>query len=117
MTTTFNVRLMALAVTAVTLVGAAPVAAQSVADTVSVSVRYGDLDISKSAGAEIMLRRIDRAAVQICGGKPDQRLLGERAAFEKCRVSTIDRSVDALDAPMVTAAAGRSNAQVAMVGP
>ena len=116
MINTFNTRLMSLALAAVTLVGAAPVAAQSRDDTVSVSVRYGDLDISNSAGAEIMLRRIDKAAVQICGGKPDQRLLGERVAFEKCRASTIDRSVAALNAPMVTAAAGRSNRMVAMVG-
>jgi len=117
MLNTFNTRLMSLAVAAATLAGAAPVAAQSFADTVSVSVRYGDLDISRSAGAEILLRRIDKAAVQICGGKPDQRLLGERQAFEKCRATTIDRSVAALNAPMVTAAAGRSNATVAMVTP
>ena len=113
----FNTRLMSLAIAAATLAGAAPVAAQSSGDTVSVSVRYGDLDISKAAGADVMLRRIDKAAVQICGGKPDQRLLGERVAFEKCRASTVDRSVAALNAPMVTAAAGRSNPMVAMVGP
>ena len=116
MINTFNTHLMSLALAVVTLAGAAPVAAQSLDDTVSVSVRYGDLDISKPAGAEIMLRRIDKAAVQICGGKPDQRLLGERVAFEKCRASTIDRSVGALDAPMGTGAAVLSNAQVAMVG-
>ena len=117
MINTFNTRLMSLAIAAVTLSGAAPVAAQSLDDTVSVSVRYGDLDISKSAGAETLLRRIDKAAVQICGGKPDQRLLDQRTAFEKCRASTIDRSVAALNAPMVTAAAGGSNAMVAMVAP
>jgi len=106
-----------LALAAVTLAGAAPVAAQSVGDTVGVSVRYGDLDINDPAGAEILLRRIDKAAVQICGGRPDQRLLlGERAAFEKCRGSTIDRSVDALNAPTVSAAAGRPNPRVAMLG-
>ena len=117
MINTFNSRLMVLAIAAMTLVGAAPVAARSLDDSVSVFVRYRDLDISKSAGAETLLRRIDKAAVQICGGKPDQRLLGERLAFKKCRASTIDRSVAALNAPMVTAGAGRSNAMVAMVGP
>jgi UrcA family protein len=92
----FNTRLVSVAVAAVTMVCAAPVAAANFDDTVSVSVRYDDLDINKSAGAEILLRRIDKAAVQICGGEPDQRLLGERVAFEKCRASTIDRSVAAL---------------------
>jgi UrcA family protein len=115
MTNTFNIRLMSLALAAATLAGAAPVAAQSL-DTVSVSVRYGDLDINRPAGAEIMLRRIDKAAIQICGGMPDQRLLDQRAAFEKRRASTIDRSVAALNAPTVTAAAGRPNARVAMLG-
>ncbi|HLZ82876.1 MAG TPA: UrcA family protein [Caulobacteraceae bacterium] len=117
MINTFNTRLTTLTVAAVTLACAAPVAAQSLDDTVSVSVRYGDLDISKPAGAEVLLRRIDKAAVRVCGGKPDQRLLGEHAAFEKCRAATIDRSVAALNAPMVTAAAGRSSSRVAMVGP
>ena len=116
MTNVLNTRLMSLALAAATLAAAAPVAAQSLDDTVSISVRYGDLDLGRPAGAEIMLRRIDDAAVQVCGGKPDQRLLDQRAAFEKCRVSTIDRSVAALNAPMVSAAAGRPNRMVAMVG-
>ncbi len=116
MNNVLNTRLMSVALAAVTLAAAAPVAAQSLDDAVSISVRYGDLDISRPAGAEIMLRRIDKAAVQVCGGKPDQRLLDQRAAFEKCRASTIDRSVAALDAPTVSAAAGRSSRMVAMVG-
>ena len=111
-----NTRLISMVLVATTLAAAAPVAAQSPDDTVSVSVRYGDLDISRPAGAEIMLRRIENAAVEVCGGEPDQRDLGQRALFEKCRVSTIDRSVAALDAPMVTAAAGRSNRMVALLG-
>lgn len=45
---------------------AAPVAAQ----TVSVEVPYGDLDLTKADGRDVLDRRLTRAARQVCGGRP-----------------------------------------------
>ena len=40
-------------------------------DTISVKVKYADLDLSKPAGAETLLLRIKRAAHSVCGGASD----------------------------------------------
>jgi UrcA family protein len=67
-------------------------------------VHYGDLDIDSQSGAEILLRRIERAAVEVCGGHvnfttytavPDD-------TFEECRRGTIARTVKKLRAPTIT---------------
>jgi UrcA family protein len=67
-------------------------------------VHYGDLDIVSQPGAKILLRRIEQAAVEACGGHvnftpytavPDD-------AFEECRRGTIARTVKKLRAPTIT---------------
>ena len=66
-------------------------------------VHYGDLDINSQPGAEILLRRIEQAAVEACGGRvnfttyagvPDD-------TFEECRRGTIARTVKKLRAPTI----------------
>ena len=93
---------------------AAPVLAQTslaqTSDTVpSVAVKYGDLDVGSTAGAQRLLKRIDAAANTACGGAPDSRLLHQWASFEACRSSAVARAVVAVDSPVLTAMAhGRS---------
>lgn len=90
--------LVALALAA--LLHAAAQAAHAETDTMT--VRVGDLDVSHIAGAQIAYARIRLAARVFCGDHgirdTDQFLL-ERACF--ARMTT--KGVEALQAPMVTA--------------
>ncbi len=105
-----NHRLLGLALVAslsASALAAGPVAAQA-QDTgagLAVSVRYSDLDINREAGARVMLKRIQWAASEACGGEPDLRVLERRMIYDRCRSQTIERAVTALNAPLVTAAA------------
>jgi UrcA family protein len=67
-------------------------------------VYYGDLNIETEQGAEIMLRRIERAAKTACGGHPTfSTYTGSLDhTFEECRVEAVQRTVKQLGAPMVT---------------
>jgi UrcA family protein len=38
--------------------------------TKSITVSYGELDLSKPAGAQVLYRRIERAAVTVCNDNP-----------------------------------------------
>jgi UrcA family protein len=97
---------LSLAASAVSL----PAAAQSVDEPVSITVSYADLDISHAAGAAVLLRRLQSAAVKACGGAPDIRVLGEEAAFEKCRVAAVTRAVAQVNSPQLTAQAKTAHA-------
>jgi UrcA family protein len=83
-------------------------AAQSNGEPVSVSVRFADLDTQHAAGARILLERIQLAASAACGEQPDNRLADQRMAYDQCRKATIGRTLKLLDAPLVNAAARRS---------
>jgi UrcA family protein len=89
---------------------ALPAAAQSVDEPVSVTVSYADLDIGHQAGAATLLHRLQTAAVQACGGAPDIRVLGEVAAFDKCRRAAVSRAVAEVHSPMLTALARTGHA-------
>jgi UrcA family protein len=78
------------------------------AEIVRVSVPYGDLDLTTSAGAQRALDRVRRAAIQVCGGQPDIRDLAARRRFRECVDRTMDSAVAQLRAPRVTALHRRS---------
>jgi UrcA family protein len=84
---------------------AAPAYARPADDPVSITVSYADLDIGHPAGAAILLRRVQAAAAQACGGAPDIRLLAETAAFERCRREAVNRAVAEVNSPLLTASA------------
>lgn len=67
------------------------------------TVEYGDLDLGSVPGARAALRRIERAAVSICGSYRHIREPGVRAKFKKCVDETTSRAVKNLNAPMVSA--------------
>lgn len=87
---------------------AAPAAAQAAAPPIpTVSISYADLRLSTPADAGTMLRRIRRAAVDVC--RRDPLMVGSDIAtierFEICRRQVISQAVTRLNAPLVTAAA------------
>ncbi len=91
MTNALNSRLVALALTATSLLAsAAPAAALTLADGMQVTVRYADLDVGHAAGQKILVQRVERAASKVCGPEPYIRAFSQRAAYEKCRTIAIE---------------------------
>jgi UrcA family protein len=72
---------LALAAATASVSAAAPAQAQ---DLVTINVSYADLNLSNTAGAAVLQRRIDAAVGQICG-RADNRDLEQRAAVAQCR--------------------------------
>ena len=80
----------------------APAYASPTSET-SMAVHYADLDLTSQRDAKRMLRRITRAANDVCG---DRQLHVNRfgvRAFRDCRAETIAAAVRSLGAPAVTA--------------
>jgi UrcA family protein len=68
-----------------------------------VVVRLDDLDTTTERGAEQALRRIRRAAENVCGASPGLRPHTERAAARACVHDAMSRAVDDLGDPLVAA--------------
>jgi UrcA family protein len=80
------------------------VASAASADPVTptaVSVRTSDLDLSTEHGAERAMRRLERAADQVCGRQTAQTYPGTRPAYLSCRERTLSAAVAQLNAPLV----------------
>ena len=82
----------------------------------SVTVRYGDLDISTPAGAHVLLARISRAAALACDQGDAGPDLSSATATRACINQAIDRAVAEVGSPLVaeawgTGLAGSSTAQ------
>jgi UrcA family protein len=73
-------------------------------DTVSVKVSLAGLDMTSQSGGELALRRITSAARIICGEAPSPMELDH--AYPSCMKTTVDRAVDSLGNPIVTALNG-----------
>jgi UrcA family protein len=99
-------RSLCLALVAASLF-AAPALAQTDDNLVKVVVRYGDLNLDTPTGARTLLDRIEAAANEACGGKPDIRDLGALARFDRCRPAAAHRAVSQVDAPRALAMAHR----------
>jgi UrcA family protein len=78
-----------------------------------VVVAYGDLDLSKESGAEILFARIKRAAGKACGWQPDIRELAAMAQFDACRKQAMDTAITRIGAPKLSALYGRTLEEVA----
>ena len=72
--------------------------------TVSVRVRYSDLDLQHAAGARSMLERMTAAAQTACGPQPAIVELSRLSAYDDCVKQSLSRGVRTLDAPLVSAA-------------
>lgn len=67
-----------------------------------IAVNYADLDISRRAGAEILITRMRGAAAQVCGPAPDARDLVLYPLYRACLAETLARGVASVNSPMVT---------------
>jgi UrcA family protein len=86
---------------------AAPAFAQPMApDAVRVTVDYSDLDLNRTAGADAVIRRIEAAALSLCGTAPKPRELRAKARHRACMTAAITGAIRELDAPLVTARFG-----------
>jgi UrcA family protein len=92
------------------IVGSASAQAAS-AGEMSIKIQSGDLDLSRSTGAKVMLQRIHSAATRICGPAPSDWLHNGRQ-YEACVKTTTDRAVESLGSPMVTAMNGGGSSPV-----
>ncbi len=91
---------LALAAAAPTLALAAPAAEQAP----SVVVHFSDLDLSRQHDAQVLLSRIDDAAMESCGATihtdPAQYAVIRRSA---CRAETMASAVAQINAPLLSA--------------
>jgi UrcA family protein len=62
----------------------------------SKTVRIGDLNRHSEAGAHELLRRIERAASEVCGQSFARRYMAARRTYRECRDTTILATVDRL---------------------
>jgi UrcA family protein len=67
-------------------------------DAPSVTVRYDDLNLSTSAGADALYRRISNAARQVCPSAYS-RDLSVVAASERCQANAVAQAVRAVNNP------------------
>ena len=81
------------------------IAAPGFAQTTSVVVRYNDLKLDAPGAAQVLERRIQVAARQVCGGEPDIRDLDRRPAYDACRADAIQRALAQLQATRALALA------------
>jgi UrcA family protein len=83
------------------LIAAAPAgASQPSPEAASVTVSYGDLNLSTTEGASTLYRRIRLAADSVCGYKG--RTLLEQQHWMSCFNGAVDRAVGSVDKPTVT---------------
>jgi UrcA family protein len=64
----------------------------------SVTVRLNDVDANSDEGAQIILRRIERAARAVCGRELALRYPSVRRAYLQCTQRTMSNTVDRIGA-------------------
>jgi UrcA family protein len=102
---TFQRRLIEAAVAAALLIPGAALAQPPAPTGSSAKVAYSDLDLGSDAGAQAMLGRIRKAAVEVCRSQPEGGSSADvMARFESCRRDTVARAVKQLGSPSVQAA-------------
>ena len=68
-----------------------------------VSVSYADLDLSKSAGAQTLYKRIKAAARRVCGPVDNYTFVTPSKSFRQCYEKAIADAVGQVDRPSLTA--------------
>lgn len=104
--------LLAPALLACTLVAAGTASADSPwKEQVSVTVKYGDLNLSTDEGAAKLYRRITRAARSVCGLddiQPEERTYSN---WKPCYEQAIATAVARVNSPLLTAVHTRKTGQ------
>jgi UrcA family protein len=68
-------------------------------DEVSVTVRFGELNLDNEKGVAVLYRRLQRAVEYVCGVEPYSvsRSRTRQAAIDACYSATLSASVDKID--------------------
>jgi UrcA family protein len=90
-----------VALAALACLGSAQVPAATPVETHSVVVRYGDLDITTSAGAAALYHRIQGAARVTCGY--EDHLLAALPYVNRCNSDAIAAAVASVNSPLLSA--------------
>jgi len=97
--------LAALAITT-SIAGALPAFAETtlhsqnvIASVKQQAVSYADLDLSRKAGATVLLNRVRLASTQVCGPEPSVDL---DRSYRKCVTDTMTRAVQGINEPLVS---------------
>ena len=77
-------------------------AAPPVYDVATRTVKYGDLDLSRTAGAASLYSRIQTAARAVCESPPFTGVRGEMLLSRHCMEQSIARAVADVNAPTLT---------------
>ena len=104
-----------LALAALASTGVAQAQPATYDDRTQTIVRYADLDLSRPAGAQMLLRRIRTASIRECGGRPSTEMqINAVRLHEVCVDATMDATVARVGSPILTAMyqPSRSNALV-----
>jgi hypothetical protein len=69
----------------------------------TLAVSYGDLDLSKPAGAQTLYKRIKAAARHVCGPVDQYTYITPASAFRECFQKAVADAVAQVDRPSLTA--------------
>jgi UrcA family protein len=69
----------------------------------TITVKYGDLNLSNPKGVATLYGRIERAATVVCGASPSPAPLGFKRAREQCRTEAIANAIKAVNIDVLTA--------------
>jgi UrcA family protein len=72
-------------------------------EVLQITVPSADLDLTRQAGADVMIARIRRAAGSVCGGDKPLAWIRMAQQTRACIGETMTKAVRQLDAPLVTA--------------
>jgi len=103
-------RYLALTAAMAVLAGALAASPAHAADASTVTVRYGDLDLTGWTGEAALKDRVARAARQVCG-TPDGRTIADFQRVADCRANAIAEASPKLDRVIASA---RSDHRYAM---
>jgi len=92
-----------IAIAALAAYGVSIAAADSIFESRSARVRFGDLDTTSDRGAAVLYQRIENAAKIVCGDLEPDGQLSRYTAYTHCVHVAIGDAIAKIDRPAVTA--------------
>lgn len=71
--------------------------------TQSITIHYGELDLSKAQGLEVLYKRIKRAASSVCGSDRSPLTTSRARHAMECYQATLEDAVRQVNRPRLTA--------------
>lgn len=78
-----------------------------------ITVSFSDLDLSRVSGADTVIKRLRKAARQVCGDVPNPADMEPYRRHRACVRQTMDAAVKQVNAPLVTARYAHAATQLA----